>query len=59
MKMIFSPPKCYNRYPRKATKYEKLNDKKGFRLVPSRNPFFIAYSILQKVKYFNFTFKPK
>lgn len=41
---------CYNRYPRKATKYEKLNDKKRFRLVPSRNQFFIAYSILQKVK---------
>ncbi len=41
---------CYNRYPRKATKYEKLNDKKRFRLISSRNPFFIAYSILQKVK---------
>lgn len=39
---------CYNRYPRKATKYEQLNDKKRLRLVPSRNPFFIAYSILQK-----------
>ena len=41
---------CYNRYPRKATKYEKLNDKKRFRLISSRNPFFIAYSILQKIK---------
>ena len=41
---------CSNRYPRKATKYEKLNDKKRFQLVSSRNPFFIAYSILQKVK---------
>ena len=41
---------CYNRYQRKATKYEKLNDKKRFRLISSRNPFFIAYSILQKVK---------
>ena len=41
---------CYNRYLRKATKYEKLNDKKRFRLISSRNPFFIAYSILQRVK---------
>ena len=40
---------CYNRYPRKATKYEKLNDKKRVRLISSRNQFFIAYSILQKV----------
>ena len=30
---------CYNRYPRKATKYEQLNDKKRFRLIPSRNRF--------------------
>ena len=30
---------CYNRYPRKATKYEQLNDKKRLRLVPSRNLF--------------------
>lgn len=30
---------CYNRYPRKATKYKQLNDKKRFRLIPSRNRF--------------------
>ena len=39
MKLIFSLPKCYNRYPRKATKYEQLNDKKRFRLISSRNRF--------------------
>ena len=51
---------CYNRYPRKATKHEKLNDKKRLRLVPSRNLFLNCMFDFTKGKgYFNFTFKPK
>ena len=35
MKLIFSLPKCYNRYLRKATKYEQLNEKKVCETVTS------------------------
>ena len=32
---------CYNRYPRKATKYEQLNDKKGSDLYQAETDFLL------------------
>ena len=50
---------CYNRYPRKATKYEKLNDKKGSDLYQAETNFYRIFDFTKGKGYFSFTFKPK
>ena len=60
MKLIFSLPKCYNRYPRKATKYEKLNDNgKVPTYIKPKPIFYCIFDFTKDKGYFNFTFKPK